>query len=314
MNVLLVPDCGTASSTRRVNVWGIQYVDELLKRDRDADNNSSTGSFGASGSGLEERLFAIQDANWNVVALVDGDNSHSTDAHAVERFVYDPYGEATVLDANGSADADGQSDFGWVYLHQAGRLDPATGLYDFRHRAYSPTLGRWMQQDPAGYVNGTNVYVALVSSPVNRLDPLGLDTAMSGGVADHSSVFPMHSYILPNSGRNGGRPTSRPATCPASPPSRPRPVNPHDRLQSQLDVAVDNPFNQVHDTLAVAITYGGGEIGATLAEGANYIFNDAWFGKGNRQGNAWKDVHRDCVKSWRKIWHMDEEKKDQPQR
>jgi uncharacterized delta-60 repeat protein len=71
--------------------------------------------------GLDERLYAVQDANYDVTALVD------TAGAAVERYQYDPYGSFTVLDANFSADADGQSEVGWVYLHQGGRYDAATG-------------------------------------------------------------------------------------------------------------------------------------------------------------------------------------------
>lgn len=41
--------------------------------------------------------------------------------------------------------------------------------------AYSPTLGRWMQQDPAGYLDGANLYHAYVSNPHGRLDPMGLN-------------------------------------------------------------------------------------------------------------------------------------------
>ena len=37
-------------------------------RDRDADGDSGTGNLGVTGSGLEERLYALQDPNWNVVA------------------------------------------------------------------------------------------------------------------------------------------------------------------------------------------------------------------------------------------------------
>lgn len=42
--------------------------------------------------------------------------------------------------------------------------------------AYSPTLGRWMQQDPVGYMDGANSYQVVMDSPVNYVDPLGLET------------------------------------------------------------------------------------------------------------------------------------------
>lgn len=40
--------------------------------------------------------------------------------------------------------------------------------------SYSPALGRWIQQDPAGYVDGLNQYLAVSANPINFLDPSGL--------------------------------------------------------------------------------------------------------------------------------------------
>jgi hypothetical protein len=40
--------------------------------------------------------------------------------------------------------------------------------------SYSPTLRRWLEQDPAGYVDGLSLYQYVSSSPVNLVDPLGL--------------------------------------------------------------------------------------------------------------------------------------------
>ena len=65
-------------------VWGATYIDELVCRDRDAD--------GSSGNGLEERLYALQDALYNVTAVVDA-------AGVVkERYHYDAYGASATLD------------------------------------------------------------------------------------------------------------------------------------------------------------------------------------------------------------------------
>src|SRR5260370_40951264 len=88
-------------------VWSPVYVDALVLRDRDADGNS--------GNGLEERLWVQQDANSNVTALV---NSSGT---VVERYVYDPYGQVTVLD--GSWATRGSSSYAWRYPFQSYRYD-----------------------------------------------------------------------------------------------------------------------------------------------------------------------------------------------
>ena len=43
------------------NVWGIGYIDRLVLRDRDTTGNGV----------LDERLYALQDANWNVTSIAD---------------------------------------------------------------------------------------------------------------------------------------------------------------------------------------------------------------------------------------------------
>lgn len=80
-------------------------------------------------SGRYQRLYVQQDANFNVTSLTDDSGV------VVERYVYDPYGKQTVLEANWSVDADGQSDFAFRHGHQGGKYDavlPSQML--FRHR------------------------------------------------------------------------------------------------------------------------------------------------------------------------------------
>ena len=52
------------------------------------------------------------------------------------------------------------------------RLDP-NGTYDFRARQYDPRLGRFLQRDPLGTVNGTNVYAYAINNPLTLSDPSG---------------------------------------------------------------------------------------------------------------------------------------------
>jgi RHS repeat-associated protein len=58
-------------------------------------------------------------------------------------------------------------------MYQGSRFDQVTGLYLFRHRNYSPSLGTWTSQDPAGYINGANTYQFVISNPVGSVDPSG---------------------------------------------------------------------------------------------------------------------------------------------
>jgi RHS repeat-associated protein len=112
------------------------------------------------------RLWAIQDANWNVVALVNNAGS------VVERFDYTPFGSVTQLNPNGSAYTG--TNYNWVYLWQGGRLDTVTGNLQFRARDYSPVLMRWTTIDPIGLWGGdVNTYRTEGNDVVDTLDPSG---------------------------------------------------------------------------------------------------------------------------------------------
>jgi RHS repeat-associated protein len=131
-------------------VWSPVYVDALVERDTNGG----------------PRLYVQQDASYNVTAVVD------TTGIVQERYIYDPYGQATILAPDWSTR--GASAVGWVYLFQAGRLDPATSLYQHRYRDASPTLGRWVEQDPLRYVDGMNLYNNVRNNPIGYTDPSGL--------------------------------------------------------------------------------------------------------------------------------------------
>jgi uncharacterized protein RhaS with RHS repeats len=45
---------------------------------------------------------------------------------------------------------------------------------------YSPIIGRFLQRDPAGYVDGFNMYSYVMNSPTNFVDPMGLMARGSG--------------------------------------------------------------------------------------------------------------------------------------
>jgi RHS repeat-associated protein len=115
-------------------------------------------------------LYALQDANGNVTALVD------TSGNVVERYLYQPYENVTVL--TGSWGSRSSSSYDWRILFQAKGFDSTVNLYDSRHRDYSPTVARWTQQDPLGFAAGDlDLYRFVFDNPTAYTDPSGLDVA-----------------------------------------------------------------------------------------------------------------------------------------
>ena len=56
---------------------------------------------------------------------------------------------------------------------------PEIGLDSYKARFYDPQIGRFMTPDPAGMVDGPNLYAYVLNDPVNFTDPSGLRTCMS---------------------------------------------------------------------------------------------------------------------------------------
>ena len=89
-----------------------------------------------------------------------------------QRYIYSPYGSLIVLNADFSTPPSGTQPIS-DYLYQGMTLDAVTGLYYARNRNYSPSLGVWVSQDPAVYINGANTYQFVESGPVGAVDPSG---------------------------------------------------------------------------------------------------------------------------------------------
>lgn len=84
-------------------------------------------------------------------------------------YTFEPFGNTTIT---GAATTNS-------FAFTGRELDP-TGLYFYRARYYSSQVGRFISEDPIGLSGGPNVYAGLRDSPLNFIDPLGLDTQTSG--------------------------------------------------------------------------------------------------------------------------------------
>jgi len=140
---------GTSTSMDKQFVWGIRYVDELVCRD----------------DATPERLYVTQDANFNVTALID------TSGDVRQRFLYDPYGNSTVLTGSWTSTSD---TYAWTRRFTGQEFDQETSLFLLRQRYFHPSAGRFLQRDPIAYQGGINLYEYVGSKPLLWTDPNGL--------------------------------------------------------------------------------------------------------------------------------------------
>jgi RHS repeat-associated protein len=154
-------------------IWSPVYVDAMIARDRNADGNTTTGT-----GGLEQRVYAIQDANWNTTAIIAATGVTGVAAGAViNRFAYTPYGESQTLTASwASLNAGSTPAVPWAHLFQGLEFTDVTGLAYVRHRDYSASLGRFIELDPIGFDAGDNNWYRFVANrPTGKVDPSGLE-------------------------------------------------------------------------------------------------------------------------------------------
>jgi RHS repeat-associated protein len=170
---------GGVSTATIQYVWSPVYVDALVLRDRSTLNNGT----------LDERLYVQQDANWNVTALIN------TAGSVVERYVYDPYGKQTVLDAGSNTRS--TSSYALVTGFQGARFDTTSRLSILRRRDLSPTLGHWTRIDPLRFLPGdNNLYRADFNNPELFTDPFGLEPNQVGATPLDYFIMLVHCLEL----------------------------------------------------------------------------------------------------------------------
>ncbi|HEY6250923.1 MAG TPA: RHS repeat-associated core domain-containing protein [Candidatus Angelobacter sp.] len=98
----------------------------------------------------------LKDALGSTIALTDLNGNLQTS------YTYDPFGNTSVTGTSNANE-----------FQYTGRENDGNGLYFYRARYYSPLLGRFISEDPAGFGGGLNLYSYVFDSPTNLADPSG---------------------------------------------------------------------------------------------------------------------------------------------
>jgi len=113
---------------------------------------------------VPERTIRYQHASHLGAAILELDHR----AHIVSYEEYTPYGSTSYQATRSQTEASKR------YRYNGRERDEESGLYYHGARYYAPWLARWTSCDPAGPVDGPNLYAFARNSPTTFRDPTGL--------------------------------------------------------------------------------------------------------------------------------------------
>lgn len=132
-----------------------EYQGATLKSSLVADVDEGCVLTRASG---QQEMFYLVDVGRSTRFLLDGEQTSRS-------YLYDEFGNVM----NGELMEDGE------FLYSGKRFIAAARKYEFHFRVYDPQLGRFVQRDPAGYVDGLNMYAYAGNNPVTFTDRSGTE-------------------------------------------------------------------------------------------------------------------------------------------
>jgi RHS repeat-associated protein len=143
------------------------------------DGDAVVAEYNAGGT-MQRRFVHGTGAGDDPLIWYEGTNASYTnarhlyaDAHGSIVLVADYTGAAIATDTYDEYGIPGAANVGrFQYTGQAWL--PEIGMYYYKARIYSPTLGRFLQTDPIGYDGGINIYAYVGNDPANRMDVTGM--------------------------------------------------------------------------------------------------------------------------------------------
>ncbi|AZE50343.1 Putative insecticidal toxin complex [Pseudomonas chlororaphis] len=100
---------------------------------------------------------------------------------------YFPFGGTAVWSARNETETQ------YKFVRYSGQERDATGLYYYGFRYYAPWLGRWLNPDPAGTVDGLNLFCMVGNNPIIQKDVggLGIFSCCWGGDGETDNNEPL---------------------------------------------------------------------------------------------------------------------------
>jgi len=160
---------------KEVNSTKTRYIHDGMRIIAEYDGSGNFVKRYVYGVDLDEVLLEIDGSNditylhhdrmGSIIATTDDTGA------VINTYAYSPWGECSSMS-------------GTTFGFTGQRFDAETGLYFYKHRHYSPAIGRFLQPDPVRYEDGLNLYQYGHNNPNVYMDPMGLNGTRPSTPAD----------------------------------------------------------------------------------------------------------------------------------